>query len=56
MDIGTGLALIGIWAYPTACALSTDITNSGLNKSVRTAVILTLLLTQQPILMRVFGI
>ena len=55
MDIGTGLAVIGIWAYPCACALSTDITASGLGKAKTLAITFTVLVTQQPYLMNIFG-
>lgn len=41
MDIGTGIALAGIWMFPAACALSKTITGLGMFLSIFTAFIAT---------------
>lgn len=29
MDIGTGIALLGVWLFPSACSFSTDVHEGG---------------------------
>ena len=51
MDIGTGIALVGVWVYPAACAVSKSVTAVGLTNSVNKATALTVLLTLASYLM-----
>lgn len=44
MEIGTGLAIIGIWLFPVACAMSTQVHGSFMKSSSIVAVILTVIL------------
>ena len=44
MDIGTGIAIAGVWLFPAACALSKTVTSSGVLVSLITAFIVTLII------------
>lgn len=55
MNIGTGIAVVGIWLFPCVCALSKSITSKGLKESVVVASIFTIFITQQQHLMIIFG-
>ena len=41
MDIGTGIAIAGVWIFPSACALSKDVTSIGLYISLAAAAFMT---------------
>lgn len=41
MDIGTGIAIAGLWVFPTACIFSKAITNAGMWLSIFMAISLT---------------
>ena len=30
MDIGTGIAIVGVWLFPSACVLSKSLSGTGL--------------------------
>jgi len=42
MGIGTGLAIIGIWLFPVACAMSEQVKGEFMSKSSSVAVTFTL--------------
>ena len=44
MDIGTDIAIVGIWLFPTACALSRTITTQRVSASLIIAFIFTLII------------
>ena len=44
MSIGTGIAILGIWLFPSLCAISKTVTGYGFLISVAVASILTFLI------------
>ena len=46
MDIGTGIAILGIWVFPSVCAASSEISGNGFMLSIMTAVGMTVMITQ----------
>ena len=41
MTVGQGLAIIGVWLFPVACSFSKYVNNSGWNRSIVIAVVMT---------------
>lgn len=44
MDIGTGIAIAGVWLFPSVCAVSKTVKNTGTWISIIVAVLLTIIL------------
>jgi len=42
MDLGTGIAIGGVWLFPVACALSKNVSNVGMWVAILCAIVVTI--------------